>query len=50
MIVEANRALGFLEQLYPESIGEACFIDASGAEIARVVEGVVAIPSELSPD
>src|SRR4051795_3937135 len=40
--------LGYLEQLYPSSIGEACFIDADGAELARVVRGRVARPQELS--
>src|SRR4051794_9843108 len=42
------RHLGCLEQLYPSSIGEACFIDADGAELARVVRGRVARPQELS--
>src|SRR3954468_9942971 len=40
--------LRYLEQLYPSSIGEACFIDADGAELARVVRGRVARPQELS--
>src|SRR3954464_15932767 len=40
--------LGYLEQLYPSSIGEACFIDADGAELARAVRGRVARPQELS--
>jgi signal transduction histidine kinase len=43
-----NQALGYLESLYPGSIGEACFIDRSGAENARVVRGVRATFSELS--
>lgn len=46
----ATRALAYLETLYPNSIGEACFIDASGVELARVVRGQVAPISELSPD
>jgi diguanylate cyclase (GGDEF)-like protein len=45
-----NAALGYLEQLYPESIGEACFIDRSGAENARMVRGVRASVKDLSPD
>jgi two-component system cell cycle sensor histidine kinase/response regulator CckA len=36
---EANGALAYLEQLYPGSIGEACFVDRSGREIARAVRG-----------
>jgi diguanylate cyclase (GGDEF)-like protein len=47
---KVNRALGYLERLFPTSIGEACFIDRGGPENARVVRGVVATPAELSPD
>jgi diguanylate cyclase (GGDEF)-like protein len=47
---EINSSLGYLEQLYPDRIGEACFIDASGAENARTVRGVRAAPADLSPD
>jgi signal transduction histidine kinase len=39
VLVEAENALAYLETLYPGSIGEACFIDAHGAENARVVHG-----------
>jgi diguanylate cyclase (GGDEF)-like protein len=46
----ANQALGYLERLFPASIGEACFIDRGGAEIARMVRGVRAAPTDLSPD
>jgi diguanylate cyclase (GGDEF)-like protein len=45
-----NNSLGYLEQLYPDRIGEACFIDASGAENARTVRGERAGYAELSPD
>jgi diguanylate cyclase (GGDEF)-like protein len=45
-----NRALGYLEELFPDSIGEACFIDRSGPEVARVVRGERATPADLSPD
>src|SRR6185436_4349331 len=38
-IAEVTHALGYLEQLYPTSIGEACFIDSNGEEFARVVRG-----------
>jgi diguanylate cyclase (GGDEF)-like protein len=47
---KANRALGYLEELFPDSIGEACFIDRAGPEIARMVRGVRATPKDLSPD
>src|SRR3982751_4058911 len=45
-----NDSLGYLEQLYPGEIGEACFIDASGAENARTVGGERAGYADLSPD
>jgi diguanylate cyclase (GGDEF)-like protein len=47
---EINDGLGYLEALFPGSIGEACFIDHSGAENARTVRGVRAILAGLSPD
>ena len=47
-IARLNTALAYLEKLYPGSIGEACFIDRSGAENARVVRGVVADLADLS--
>ena len=34
-IGDVTHQLGYLEQLYPTSIGEACFIDANGEEFAR---------------
>jgi diguanylate cyclase (GGDEF)-like protein len=45
-----NDSLSYLEQLYPDRIGEACFIDASGAENARTVRGERASLADLSPD
>ena len=45
-----SRALAYLEQLFPGSIGEACFIDRGGAENARAVKGKAEPPSALSPD
>src|SRR4051812_33139198 len=30
-----NASLAYLQQVYPDRIGEACFIDAAGAENAR---------------
>src|SRR5689334_11185705 len=50
VLANANEALRYLEQLYPDRVGEACFIDASGAEIARTVRGEVATADDLSPD
>jgi hypothetical protein len=47
---KANVALGYLEELFPDSIGEACFIDRNGPEIARIVRGVRATVNSLSPD
>ncbi|HEX3214368.1 MAG TPA: diguanylate cyclase, partial [Actinomycetota bacterium] len=36
--------------MFPDSIGEACFIDRTGPEIARMVRGKRATLKELSPD
>jgi diguanylate cyclase (GGDEF)-like protein len=47
---QANQALGYLEELFPDSIGEACFIDRAGPEIARMVHGKRATLADLSPD
>ena len=47
---KVNQALGYLERLFPDSIGEACFIDRAGPENARMVRGVRATPADLSPD
>ena len=47
---KANQALGYLEELFPDSIGEACFIDRNGPEIARMVRGVRATRNDLSPN
>jgi len=47
---QANDAMDYLEKLYPGRIGEACFIDAAGAENARVVRGERAAIDDLSPD
>ena len=45
---ETNAALGYLESLFPASIGEACVIDAGGEEVARVVRGERAAGGDLS--
>ena len=50
LVDHANDALAYLEQLYPGRIGEACFIDRGGAEIARIVRGVRAPQAKLSAD
>src|SRR2546423_9734907 len=47
---QANAAMDYLEKLYPDRIGEACFIDADGGENARVVRGEWAPTDDLSPD
>ena len=46
----SENALAYLEQLYPSSIGEACFIDATGPENARFVYGARASFRNLSPN
>src|SRR4051794_12539769 len=50
LVDQANGALAAFEALYPEGIGEACFIDRSGPEVARVTRGDRAAVSDLSPD
>jgi diguanylate cyclase (GGDEF)-like protein len=47
---EIDDGLGYLETLFPGSIGEACFIERSGAEVARTVDGERAALSDLSLD
>src|SRR3954465_1424400 len=47
-LADVTHHLGYLEQLYPTSIGEACFIDANGEEFARVVSGEGAAPGAPS--
>ncbi len=49
-LLKQADAMDYLEKLYPESIGEACFIDAGGGENARVVRGDRAAVDDLSPD
>ncbi len=46
----ANRAMAYLETLYPGRISEACLIDRDGVELARVVEGEIASGTDLSGD
>src|SRR3954463_431277 len=47
-LADVTHQLGYLERLYPKSIGEACFIDADGEELARVVRGRIAPAADLS--
>jgi len=47
---QVNRALLYLARLYPTTIGEACFIDRTGPELAREVKGTQATIADLSPD
>jgi len=44
----AGAAMAYLEQLYPGRISEACLIDSTGTEVARVVRSEVAPATELS--
>ena len=46
----ANHALQYVETLYPAAVGEACLIDETGAELARVTKGVPAPMDALSSD
>ena len=45
---QVTDALGYLEQLYPGLVSEACLIDRTGREVARIVDGVIAPETELS--
>jgi hypothetical protein len=50
VIDDVQATLRTLHALYPDSIGEICYIDRGGAEIARLVHEVAAAPTDLSPD
>src|SRR4051795_6609391 len=50
LVDQANGALAAFEAMYPDGIGEACFIDRRGPEVARVTRGERAPVSDLSPD
>ena len=50
VVTQSERALAFLEKLFPDSIGEACFIDRGGPENARAVKGRIERRGKLSPD
>ncbi|GIF08309.1 putative bifunctional diguanylate cyclase/phosphodiesterase [Actinoplanes siamensis] len=40
LLQRVQDALAYLEQLYPGRVGEACFVDGDGRQIARVVDGL----------
>ena len=48
--LEQQKTLKYLRSLYPESLDEACFIDATGQEVARIVFDKLAPDDELSSD
>jgi diguanylate cyclase (GGDEF)-like protein len=50
LLTRVNTALAYLQTLYPDRIGEACFIDPGGREVARVTHGFAAFTEQLSPD
>ncbi len=47
---QINAMMISLHTIYPDLVDEACYISASGVELARQVKGVAAEPSDLSPD
>jgi diguanylate cyclase (GGDEF)-like protein len=49
-MAQAGKTMAYLQQLYPGRISEACLIDATGTEQARVVRGKVAPASEMSTE
>ncbi|HEX8075111.1 MAG TPA: diguanylate cyclase [Thermoleophilaceae bacterium] len=47
---QAVGALDYIQELYGDTIGEACFIDRAGPEVARVTRGTPATTDDLSTD
>jgi len=47
---EQRKTLKQLRKVYPDMMDEACFIDETGQEIARIVFDTLAKEHELSPD
>jgi hypothetical protein len=48
---DAQQSLAAIEMTYPGAVSEACLIDLdTGRELARIVDGEVAPPADLSPD
>jgi diguanylate cyclase (GGDEF)-like protein len=50
VVRESEQALSQIEKLFPDSIGEACFIDRAGPENGRAVNGRIERFGKLSPD
>ena len=48
VVEEVNQALAAVEELFPDSISETCFIEHTGAEVARMVRGERATLDDLS--
>ncbi|GIF13709.1 putative bifunctional diguanylate cyclase/phosphodiesterase [Actinoplanes teichomyceticus] len=47
LLERVNDALAYLEQLYPDRIGEVCFVDRDGVQIARIDDGLPVPPAQL---
>ena len=47
---EQHRTLQYLRGIYPDMLDEACFIDASGKEVSRIVFDSIAHEHDLSSD
>jgi methyl-accepting chemotaxis protein len=47
---DLNHVLVQFHDLYPDLIDEACYIGRAGPEQARMVKGIVAATTDLSPD
>jgi diguanylate cyclase (GGDEF)-like protein len=45
-----NDALFSFQTLFPDRIGEVCFLDRTGQEIARVMDGIITAPERLDSD
>jgi len=45
-----KRTLAYLRSLYPEMLDEACYIDRSGREVARIVMDEISADEDLSSD
>jgi diguanylate cyclase (GGDEF)-like protein len=50
VMTNIDDAIGYLHALYPNAIEEICFIDSSGAEVARRVGSIEASSQDLSLD
>lgn len=50
VIEDVEGSLGYLAKIFPSSIGEACFVDRAGTELARAVAGTPLPSGELLAD